>query len=157
MEFINYLSVLLVSYLGLGVGIALALVAKEEIASGKRFFKFLQNILPVTIVLITIYFLEFHWLPWILFLGFSVIIIFIKKERKKAFVTYLLFSVIFWISSQPHSFFPVDFLFPIIASLIFLSGFTIGSLLMDIKKRNIFQIMISNIHYVIISLVLYLI
>jgi len=157
MEFISYFSILVISYLGLGAGIALALVAKEEIEPGKKYFKILQNYLVAAIVLITIYFLELPWLPWIFFIGITVLIFKFNNKRKKSFLIYLLLAVIFWMSVQKYSSFRIDVLFPIVSSLIFLLGFPTGTLLINIKKKNIIPVMISNIHYIIIGLILYLI
>ena len=155
MEFINYISTLLLSYLGLGAGIALAIITKEEILSGKRYFIILQNMLIIITVLTTIYFLETPWLIWIILIGYAFLIPLIKKQRKKSFLIYLLLAIIFWASSQPNALFPIKLFFPIVGSLIFLIGFPTGSLLLDLKKKNILQIIISNFHYIVIGLILY--
>lgn len=157
MEFISYIAVLLLSYFGLAAGVALAFIAKEEIEPGKKYLTAIQNILMIAIILIVIYFLEIPWLIWIILIGCGFLAAFIKKQRKKSFLIYLLFSVILWISSQPKAFFSIKFLFPLTASLIFLIGFPTGSLLIDLKKRKIYPIMVSNIHFIIIGLILYFI
>jgi hypothetical protein len=50
MDLINYFLIILISFLGLGSGIALAYIAKEELEKGKRYFIIMQLILMVLII-----------------------------------------------------------------------------------------------------------
>ena len=158
MEFINYLCLVLVSYVGLGAGMILAYIAKEEIKPGKKYFKVMQNLLLIAITFTVIYVLGFSWIPWFIIVGALTYILSIENHRAKAFFMYLLLSVLLWISAQRHAkiFIALDLL-PAVASLIFLTGIPTGTLLFDMKKKNIVQILFTNIHYVIISAVLYFI
>jgi len=151
----NYFLMLVLSYLGLGVGIALTSIAKEEIEPGRRYFVVMQNILLFTAVFTAIYFLGFNWIPWTLLIGFTIFVVTIKKQRIKTFLMYALLGILFWIGSQPHYIFPSSFVLPLIATLIFVIGFPTGSL--NIHNKNILKILVNTIHFLVIAAVLYFI
>jgi hypothetical protein len=156
MGFISYLVTVLISFLGLAAGIALSYIVNEEIKPGKKYFTVMQNLLFVAISLTVIYVLGFSWIPWFIIVGSMIYILAIDSQRTKVFAMYLLLAALLWVSAQRHAqlFMALD-LFPAVASMIFLIGIPTGSLLFDIKKKNIGQVLLTNIHYVTISVILY--
>lgn len=147
-DFINYLAVVFVSYLGLLAGIIISYFTKEELAPGKKHFVAMQNLLVFGVFLAGAYVRRFPWVIWILFGALVILIWNMKNLRHKSALMYLFFAVIIWIASFEM------IAIQIVASMIFLAGIPTGSLLI---KKKIIPILISHAHYLIICLVLFLI
>jgi len=119
------------------------------LADGKKFFMILQNLL----LAITVFFLIKNNIYGIS-LGITALIIMSAIDRKypkkvsvKSAVIYIFFSFAFLVS------FRNSYMFPTVASLIFLFGFPTGSILMK-DKISIKKISIIGLPFLIISFLL---
>ena len=153
MDFINYSLTNLIVFLGLIIGIILAYIAKEELKDGKKHFILLQNVL---LTLILFFLLFFYKINLILNIGISLAVFLslyfylntLKKQMIK-YIDYGLLGIFFYYASNNIN------LFLLQSALIFIYGFPAGSLLINIKKRNILEIVLKNISFVVIPLVLF--
>ena len=152
MNILNYSLTALASYIGLFMGFILALMAKEEIKPGKKYFLFLQNAILSLIFLSLFIFLGLNYIVILLLL--ACIIIYITKKKKEfnhTIYTYILFSVIFYISSKNLNLFIIE------SSLIFLYGLPTGTLLTTKDKKQTIINLLKNIPFVLIAIILFLI
>ena len=118
----------LFSLLGVVAGFILAKIAPEELELGKKYFIYFQNLLYVLILFVILFFLYPSYIFMLVFFVSSVVLFFIK--RKIIWIEILtygfFFSSLFLIKQQSF--------YPILASLLFIYGFPIGSLLECRKK-----------------------
>ena len=156
MEVINYFLTGIITYFGLGCGIGLAYIAKEELNDGRKYFILSQNIILPLIIFSFLYFLKVSLIIDITLLIISFICLYyfnnLKNDnfKKNFYYIYLILGIIFFISSKNNNFFIVE------SSLIFLYGFPTGSLIIDVKKNNFFEILLKTISFIFISIVLFL-
>ncbi len=151
MEIINYTLTLIVSFLGLVIGIILAYIAKEELRAGKKYFILLQKVI---LTLIPSFFL-FYFLKKnislliISILLFSMLINSYNKRIKTHYI-YPFLALIFFFSHKNIDLFRLE------AFLIFLYGFPTGSLLTKVTKKNYVKIVLQHISFVVIGLLLFI-
>ena len=156
MEVLTYFLTGIITYLGLGCGIGLAYIAKEELNDGRKYFILSQNIILPLIIFSFLYFLKVSLIIDITLLIISFICLYyfnnLKNDnfKKNFYYIYLILGIIFFISSKNNNFFIVE------SSLIFLYGFPTGSLIIDVKKNNFFEILLKTISFIFISIVLFL-
>ena len=156
MEVLTYFLTGIITYLGLGCGIGLAYIAKEELNDGRKYFILSQNIILPLIIFSFLYFLKVNLIIDITVSIISFICLYyfnnLKNDnfKKNFYYIYLILGIIFFISSKNNNFFIVE------SSLIFLYGFPTGSLIIDVKKNNFFEILLKTISFIFISIVLFL-
>ena len=156
MEVLTYFLTGIITYLGLGCGIGLAYIAKEELNDGRKYFILSQNIILPLIIFSFLYFLKVNLIIDITVSIISFICLYyfnnLKNDnfKKNFYYIYLILGIIFFISSKNNNFFIVE------SSLIFLYGFPTGSLIIDVKKKNFFEILLKTISFIFISMVLFL-
>ena len=154
MNFLNYSLTALVSYIGLFLGFALALIAKEEIKPGKKNLIFLQKIILLLIFGFLLILFEQMYLSILVLLMFISLSLW-KKYSKKEFnelpYIYILFGMVFYLSSKRLNLFVIE------SSLIFLYGLPVGSLLTTKNKKETVVKLLSNIGFVLVAVVLFLI
>lgn len=152
MNLLNYSLTALISYSGLFIGFILALIAKEELKAGKKYFIQLQKII---LLLIFIFLIIFIKLNYTLFLLIFIIIIGLKKYGKKDFnelvYIYIILGIIFYLSSKNSNLLAIE------SSLIFLYGLPTGSLLYkDKDKKETILNILKNSGFVFLAIILFL-
>lgn len=122
MQFINYILTSLAITLGLFIGLVLCIISPEELKPGKKYFNTAKHILFYLIIFFS---LIFFYLNKVYLLITLIILVFYFLEFKfKDQITYLLLSILFYLSSSGKN------SFLIISSLIF-----IYSILISINLR----------------------
>jgi len=116
MDIINYVLILIISFLGIPIGILLSNIAIEEINSAIKYLKYLNIILISLIILIAIY--PFNKIYSIILASIFLIILLISKNKDNNRWTYSSTSALLYISI-----FKGETL--IIATLIFIYGISI--------------------------------
>jgi len=121
---INDVLILLFSLMGVVLGVILTLIAPEEIREGKKYFVLLKRFIFITIYLLVFVYLinQIYLYPFVLF----SVILFILDFKSNKKILYVLHYLVF----IPPYFLNTNQNFQLIlASLIFLYGFPVGSLL----------------------------
>ena len=152
MNILNYSLTALASYIGLFMGLILALISKEEIKPGKKYFIFLQKAILSVIFIVLFIFLKLNYIVVLLLI--ACIIIYITKKKKEfndTIYTYILLSAIFYLSSKNINLFIIE------ASLIFLYGLPTGTLLTTKDKKQTTINILKNIPFILIAIILFLI
>lgn len=149
MQALNYFLVSVVSYLGIVAGYVLMLAAPEEKKPGMKYF----NIICYSLFLLSVFFtIFFRPTPIFIFLAlfFAVVIYYSKKYQ--IYLTYLFFSIIFYLFSDSYM------LFSVFSIIIFTYGLSAGSISIDLKhkKKSLLKIF-SLIYFIIIANILRLI
>ncbi len=154
MDFINYSLTNLIVFLGIGVGISLAYIAPEELKDGKRYFILLQNLL---LPLILFFLLFFYKINLILNVVVSLVLFLLlffylnsRKNSKIKYFDYALLGIVFYLSIKDINLFLLE------SALIFIYGFPTGSLLSNARKKNVLEVILKNISFVVVSLGLFL-
>jgi hypothetical protein len=127
----------IISFLGFPIGIFLAFVSPEEMSDGKKYFFLLQNFI---LVLIIFFLFDFHNLNIFLsiFLTISIFLFVLYSSFKhKIFSLYMLLAFFLAFSRVD------DYLFAIVASLIFIFGLPTGSLLAPKKKKFVLSVIMK--------------
>ena len=153
MNLLNYSLAALISYLGLSAGFLLAVIAKEELKAGKKYFIIAKKIILLLIFasMVVLAQLNYIIISAILIVITVYLINHSKKEHIKTNYAYILFSAILFMSSARLE------LFTITSSLIFLYGLPAGTLLTYNTKKEAVINILKNIVFVIISIALYFI
>ncbi len=155
MQFINYFSASIISYLGLMTGIMLVRIAPEERKPLQKYFIFMRKILLLIIFvfLLFFYFNDYFNLPvlamyfiFLLFIEFKV-----DDLLKKSILTYALLGILFFLSSKNTNLFAIE------SSLILLYGIPTASLMYNRKEKNSFKILFYNIGFIVITNLLFFI
>ncbi len=150
MNIINYISTLIITFLSIFIGIALAKISPEELKPGKKYIVFFYRILLVSIILIILYHLfltkNYIFLTIIIILTISLRLI----KQYNDIITWILLGIIFYLSSKQLNY------FLIISSLIFLLGLPFGTLLCY-QNKNPIKTVIKYVWYIIIAIILFLI
>lgn len=115
----------LFSLTGIFFGLILSFIAPEELSPGRKYFIFLRRSLFVLAVLLILF--MFHKQLYLIsaFLVLSAVLLVLDVTIKKHFVSflpYLLFLPVFFLNTKP----PFHL---VLATLIFLYGFPLGTLL----------------------------
>ena len=152
MNILNYSLVAIISYLGLFIGFFLALIAKEEIKPGKKYFILIKKIMLLLIFVFLIVNTKLNYQIILLFLVFAILQIYrTKKEFNELPYTYIILAIIFYMASKNTTLFVIE------SSLIFIYGLPTGSLLTKKSKKETIINIIKNITFVIIAIGLFLI
>ena len=154
MNFLNYSLTALICYIGLFVGFFLAIIAKEELKAGKKYFLFLQKIILLLIFVFLLVFIKLNYILVLLILGLIVVYVaknYFKDKIDDVFYFYIILSIIFYLSSKELNLFIIE------SSLIFLYGLPTGSLLMRKSKKETLINILKNVGFVIIAIILFLV
>lgn len=151
MNFLNYSLTALVCFVGLFAGFFLAIIAKEELKIGKKYFVFLQKIILLLIFVFLLVFIKLNYILVLLILAFIAVYAaknYFKDKFDEMFYVYIILAVIFYLSSKELNLFIIE------SSLIFLYGLPSGSLLMRKSKKETLLCIIRNIDFVLIAMAL---
>jgi len=126
MSLFSQLGMLVIGLSGILFGLILTYIAPEELQAGKKYFLFLRGIFYVLFAIITGYFI---W-PVMTLLGILVQLILLSglvlrwktSALKYEPLIYVTFIACFWLVG-------IEIYYPIAATLIFLYGLTIGTLI----------------------------
>lgn len=152
MNLLNYSLTAIISYIGLFVGFILAIIAKEEIKPGKKYFIFLQKLILLLIFIFLLVFIKLNYILVLLILVFIVIYLLkTKKEFNESPYIYIVLSVVFYLSLKILSLFVIE------SSLIFIYGLPTGSLLTKKSKKESITNILKNVGFVIVAIILFLI
>jgi len=155
MEAITYVLAVLVTFLALFLGMLLARLTKEELKPGDKYFKFAKVVLLIiiTVISLTISFLNRHIATFAIILILFIILFFTKKRKKETYI-YALYGFIIHYSAGYINLFLLE------SSLIFIYGLIAGTLITKkfINKELGFiikKIFIRTISYPLIAIILY--
>lgn len=152
MNLLNYSLSALVVYLSLVVGFILAIIAKEELKAGKKYFLFLQKIILLLIFIFLLIYIDLNYVLVLLILAFiAVHLLKTKKESDKLPYLYIILAVIFYLSSKNRNLFVIE------SSLMFLYGLPTGTLLTGKSKKETVINILKNIVFVLMAVLLFLI
>lgn len=152
MKFLIYFLTSLIVFLGIFIGVVLALAAKEELKAGRKYFILMEDIILLLIISVLFVFYAHIYLVYYI----AVLLIFLlyfnyKKFNcvniKKPYLAYSILAIIFFLSSKKPELFVIE------ASLIFIYGLPAGSLLTITKdKRETIKRILPNLIFVIVAL-----
>jgi len=152
MNLLNYSLAALIAYIGLFIGFILAIIAKEEIKPGKKYFILLQKIILLLIFIFLLLFINLKYVVVLLILAFILIsILRTKKEFNELPYIYIILAIIFYLSSKNLNLFIIE------SSLIFLYGVPIGTLMTKKSKKETIIELLKNIPFILIAVILFLI
>jgi len=152
MNLLNYSLAALIAYIGLFIGFILAIIAKEEIKPGKKYFILLQKIILLLIFIFLLLFINLKYVVVLLILAFILIsILRTKKEFNELPYIYIILAIIFYLSSKNLNLFIIE------SSLIFLYGVPIGTLMTKKSKKETIINILANIPFILIAVILFLI
>lgn len=121
---------LIVVFLGLYVGAALAFIAPEELKTGKKYFLILQMIFITLIIALILYYRQ---IPYFVIGGAAVFVLFLLNLVKKdiSVIVYALLGILFVSAaySTPNAFFTA-------ATTMFLYGIPTGTLYASNNKKK---------------------
>ncbi|MCH8066993.1 MAG: hypothetical protein IIC69_00240 [Nanoarchaeota archaeon] len=148
--YLNYFLASIIAYLGLLLGIILIKLAAEEQQPGKRYFILLKKILFFMILVSLLFFYKINVILTTILLFFIIILMLNKKMNlEKSSLVYLLLGVIFYLSSKIFNLFVLE------TVLIFLYGVANSSILLNLKKKNYYGIILKNLWFFVPIIVLY--
>ena len=148
MAFIQLL-VPIIIFLGFPLGLFLSFVSPEEMKSGKKYFKLLQNIL---LVLILFFVFDYYLLPLAISIFITVVVflvLFYWQNKYKSIIIYMLLAVFIYLSSKHPSLFALE------SSLVFMYGLPAGSLIKCRKKESI-NIIAKHAIFIVLTILLLL-
>ena len=133
---LNYIVLLIIVFLGLFIGLLISYMTKEELKPGNKYFEILRHALFIAIIVI--FFVKYPSIPLILITAVLIIILSFSKHRETLY--YYALAWIFFISWQYDYviYKGATYGFILLAPLIFLYGFPIGSIYLynHIKEKN---------------------
>ena len=148
MNFLSYLAVSIVSFLGLAVGVILARVSPEEMPTGRKFFPLLERAVLVAIAAIFInLFVESIYVRVPLYL-LAIILLSFRLEPN---IVYPLLAFPFFLSSIYLN------AFTAISALIFVYGLPAGSLYAVKGNIAAAKFVLSKLTFVLLAVAIYLI
>ena len=123
---------LILSLLGIPLGLLIASITKEELAAGKKYFKPIKEFLFLIIIAVAMIFLFENKLNFLIILILSIVIYLTTKNKNRylAFIPYFLFTLVYYLISDPNQ-------RVVIASIVFIYGLLVGTQFYEtIKKRS---------------------
>lgn len=120
MEAVNQFLGLAVIFAGIIMGSIVALIAKEELKSGRKYFLALEKFMIAGILLLSIFFAQ-HTVLKIVFAAILVYL-FVFKFSFNDIIIYLLFGFIYFIFANNFN------ILILLSSLMFLYGFPAGTM-----------------------------
>jgi len=147
MNFLNYLLVALISFLGLIAGIIIISMAKEEQRPGRKYFMVTKDIILLLIIFFLGYYLK---LISIIFVLLILAVYLLKKYKfrklKEDYLVYSILGLALFISKD------MDNLFLIIASLTFIYGLIYGAVIRRKSIKDNLILMLKNVGYLVVSI-----
>lgn len=154
MQFINYFFASLISFSGLFIGIILMNIAPEEKKTLEKYFSFLRKIFLLLIFIFLFFYYYNNYFNFVFVIIVFLLSLFfefkIKNLLKKSAISYVILSILFFLSSKNIN------LFVIVSSLILLYGLPTASLTYNRKEKNYSKIISYNIGFIIIANLLFL-
>lgn len=149
MQSINYFFVSVISFLGLLVGIILVKIAPEEQKPLAKKFSLARKFFLFS-VLIPVAFYSYNQLNYLLILLASFMVLFYLEYKiddiaKRNIAIYFILGVVFFLSSNNTNLFVIE------STLILLYGVITSSLIYKIKQKNLKEIFLYNVVFVIIA------
>jgi hypothetical protein len=160
MDSLSYFSLLIISFLGLFVGLILSRIAFEELKDGKKYFIIIQLLLWIIIVNAIIFY--YNSLIYVIMGVLLVVLIFILKyifKNKIRLLDYIIMGILFYYSAA----FPG--LLKITTAAIFLYGFPTASLIVldsgiktkhEVFNKKIYIKLLRNLSIILTAGLLYL-
>jgi len=139
-----YILTVLISYLGIGVGICISAMTKEELKPGRKYFLIIHAILPSIIISMTMSVLISSYY---LVLGIVIFIILMYVRNPKS--SYIIYPLLGFLLSLSKT--NVDLLM-ITSSMIFLYGLPTAALLVNFKKKNFSYLFLYHLPFLIAAL-----
>lgn len=152
MQLIQFLGILVISYLGLLAGFFLNRIAKEEMAVGKKYFYQLQRIIFFVLLII---FLIWMGLNWILIAIITVLLV-ILSEYLQIFRKQMANPIIYGLLGIAIALLQDTKYLQLFAGLVFLYGIMAGSFFTE-KKDDWKSLLRNNLLYIIAGIVLFLV
>lgn len=148
MNFLNYSIISIISYSGLFLGFLLAIIAKEEIKQGERYFILLKKTILALIFIFLLILKTKDHLTTTLILAFVILyMIKTKKEFNELPYIYIILGLVLYTSSKNLELLMIE------SSLIFILGFPVGTLLTKKDKKRTLKEIIKNIGLVISAII----
>jgi len=124
---LTYLLLLVLAFLGLFIGLLVGYFCKEELKPGMNYLNWLRHLLFIAILII--FFVKNP--SWLFVILIAVIIILFSLSKNRETLYYYVLAVIFFLSWRYNG-------FAMMAPLIFLYGFPLGSmhLYYNIKEKK---------------------
>lgn len=130
MDFWQYFLVGIIGYSGLAVGLMLALVSKEEIETGRKYFEWLKRVIAFVSVFLVFYFFRL-WSYGAIALAVLVVWFLLFRKKNIDIPCFALLGILFWASSDKL------LLFSVIAILTFFLGYPVASTFAYQKAKGI--------------------
>ena len=142
MNNLYYFIISVISYLGVVAGFILMLVAPEEKKIGMRYFKLINYLLYVSLILLLIYLGEFN--PYLIGLGIIGLVLFFVMKKYYIYIAYLLFSIVLYIFSEQN--------LEVFSIIIFAFGLSAGAYVTDLRhKKHSFYRILTLIYFIFIT------
>jgi hypothetical protein len=146
-----YLLTLVLAFLGLYAGLIVSYFCKEELKPGMDYLNWLMHI--IFIAILAIFFVKNP--SWLFIILVSAIIIFFSLSKNRETLYYYALAIIFFLSWRYNG-------FAMIAPLIFLYGFPLGSMhlyynIKEKKKQVIMKLFYRYVGFLINGIILGLI
>lgn len=146
-----YLVILVLAFLGLYVGLFVSYFCKEELKPGLNYLNWLRHLIFIAILII--FFVKNP--SWLFVILISVIIIIFSLSKNRETLYYYALAIVFFLSWRYNG-------FAMIAPLIFLYGFPLGSMhlyynIKEKKKQVILKLFYRYVGFLINGLILGLI
>ena len=155
MQFINYFSASIISFLGLIIGIILVKIAPEEQAPLKSYFILIRKISLLMIFIFVLFYYFNDYLNFLILIAYSLFLLLTEYKLndlfKKTIIEYTLLGIVFFLSSKNANLFTIE------SSLILLYGLPTASLMYNRKENNQYKIIFYNIGFILIANLLYFI
>ena len=153
MQFINYFSASIISFLGLLAGIILIRIAPEEQKPLRKYFAASRWILLLLIfAFVAFYYSKNVFYLLVLFACFVLAVLIeykIRNELKKSMIISTALGAIFFLSSSNPNLFIIE------SSLIFLYGIPTASLIYSRKEKNHYKILLYSISFLLVANISY--
>ncbi|MEK6837409.1 MAG: hypothetical protein AABX69_02050 [Nanoarchaeota archaeon] len=151
---LQFASVAVVSYLGLFAGFFLASLTKEELPTGRRYFPWLQRLIILAVVAVTMNFFGFGLVIKFFTYAILLLLLTLKINLQLAYTVFGVF--LFAVSSSSNTLLMV-------ASLVFVFGLLSGSNYFagSVRKKSDMvgeakSLLVKNSIYVVVALTLFL-
>jgi membrane-associated HD superfamily phosphohydrolase len=137
----------LVAYLGIAAGLIISTLAKEELKQGRSYFVLLQEIVLLSIFLVTMRTQSISSSISVPLAVVLVILIQFRVFKSTPFVYPLLAIASLFAAGNSVGFF-------IVSSLIFIYGLAAAALQLDVRKKNYSRVLLANSGFIIMIAIL---
>ncbi len=148
--YLNYFLASIIAYLGLLVGLILIKLAPEEQKPGKKYLFLLKKILFFLILIPLLFSYKVHFILLIIVLLFVIVLIITNKiDLNRSARVYFFLGIAFYLSSKIFNLFIIE------SILIFLYGIPTSSLILNLKKKNYYDVFVKNLWFFVPVIMLY--